>query len=359
MRVVVLGGYGNFGGIIATQLAADPAFELVVAGRDGDKAAAFAERIGARGAAIESNDANFAARLRECGADLVISTAGPFKGPDYRVARAALSAGAHYFDIADGRAFVCGITVLDNAARAAGRLVVSGASSVPALSSAVVDHLARDFAVLESIDIGISASEKTPGMATIEAVLGYCGKPFSQWRGGRWVTVHGWQRLRRHEFARPSMRRWIADCDVPDLELFPARYPGVRDVSFGAGVELPVVMAGMWMLSWAVRARMMRDASRYAAPLVRAARAFERLGTGRSAMFVRVAGRGHHGSPHERDWELRARANDGIRVPCTAAVALARKLSRGDLPTGAMPCVGLLALDEHLRELKDCAIAAG
>jgi hypothetical protein len=45
-------------------------------------------------------------------------------------------------DLADGRDFVCGIDVLDPQAKAAGVLLLSGASSVPALSSAVVDALA-------------------------------------------------------------------------------------------------------------------------------------------------------------------------------------------------------------------------
>jgi hypothetical protein len=358
VKIVVLGGYGNFGAVIAEQLAADRAFEVVVAGRDAAKAAACAERIGARACAIDSNDPCLVERLRTYSADLVISTAGPFQGQDYRVAHAALSSGAHYIDIADGRAFVCGIVSLDRPAREARRLVVSGASSVPALSSAVVDHLARDFQALKTIDVGISASERAPGRATIEAVLGYCGKPFSQWRGGRWVAAHGWQRMRRHEFTHPPMRRWLADCDVPDLELLPARHPGVSDVRFVAGVELLVAQAGLWLLSWAVRSGMVRDASRHSVPLARAAHLLERFGTGRSAMFVRVAGIGSDGLPRERTWELRARNNEGIRVPCMAAVALARKLTRGVLPLGATPCVGLISLEEYLLELRGCTIEA-
>ena len=357
MRVVVLGGYGNFGGTIARKLAADPAFDVVVAGRDRARATAFAERIHASGETIDANDPRLADRLRECSADLVISTAGPFQAQDYRIAEAAISAGAHYFDIADGRAFVCGITSLDKPAREASRVVVSGASSVPAFSCAVVDHLAREFRAIDAIDIGISASEKTPGMATLEAVLGYCGRPFLQRRDGRWVATHGWQRLRRHRFSNPPMSRWLAACDVPDLELLPARHPGVAEVTFSAGVELPVVMAGLWILSWMVRARLIGDAASHAALLGRAARLLERFGTGRSAMFVRVLGRGIDDLPKERNWELLARNNDGVNVPCMAAVALARKLARGELAIGARPCVGMLDLDEYLSELRGLAIA--
>jgi saccharopine dehydrogenase-like NADP-dependent oxidoreductase len=355
--VLVLGGYGNFGAPIASRLAADNSFEVVVAGRDASKAAGFARTIGAQAAAIDIDDSGFATALRAAAPDLVVSTAGPFQGQDYKVARAALAARAHYIDIADGRAFVCGITALDAEARAAGRLVVAGASSVPALSSAVIDHLARDLDRVDKIDIGISASERVPGLATMSAVLGYCGKPFTQWRDGEWRTVHGWQSVRRHDFSSPPMRRWIADCDVPDLEILPARWPGVRAVRFGAGVESRFIMVGIWKLSWLVRAGLMANAARYAELLARAARLLERFGSGRSAMFVQVTGM-RHGQSADRRWEMRAERNEGVLVPCLAAVALARKLARGELEPGATPCVGLITLEEYLREAGGLAVTA-
>jgi saccharopine dehydrogenase-like NADP-dependent oxidoreductase len=282
---------------------------------------------------------------------LVISTAGPFQGQDYGVARAALACGAHYIDIADGREFVCGIESLDAEARARDRLVVSGASSVPALSSAVVDRYAGEFDALRQIDVGISASAKVPGLATTEGVLRYCGKPISRWSDGAWLRVHGWQGLRRHAFRDPPIKRWMCDCDVPDLQLFPRRYPGVRSVRFGAGVELSVVQLGLWALAGLVRSGVVRDASRHAASLARIARAMQSFGTGRSAMYVRMSGTGRDGRERVREWELAASADDGATVPCLAAVALAKKMARGELAQrGAMPCIGLLTLDEYLAE---------
>lgn len=72
-----------------------------------------------------------------------------------RLAEECIRAGAHYVDLADSRfgvsirvlcgtdvasrrVFVEAIGALDSAAREAGVLVASGASSVPALSSAVI-----------------------------------------------------------------------------------------------------------------------------------------------------------------------------------------------------------------------------
>ena len=114
-RVLILGAYGFFGSRIAGSLAREPGIELVVAGRNAGKATALAYQLGLRAEsarAIDASDARLALQLRKLGIRTVIHTAGPFQGQDYHVARAAIEAGAHYLDIADGRAFVTGIKAL-------------------------------------------------------------------------------------------------------------------------------------------------------------------------------------------------------------------------------------------------------
>ncbi|WP_244161214.1 saccharopine dehydrogenase family protein [Pseudomonas anguilliseptica] len=294
------------------------------------------------------------------GTDLLISTAGPFQDQDYRVAQAAIAAGVHYLDLADARKFACGIGELDQAARQANVLISSGASSVPALSAAVIDQLLPRFGRLDSIWHGISSSEKTPGVSTLAAVLNYCGKPFRQWREGQWREVYGWQELTAHDFPAPLGRRWLGNCDIPDLELFPARYVGVRNVRFSAGVGLRVTQFGTWLLSWLVRGGLLRSGVPLAGLLHRGAVLVEPFGDRLSGMFVKLQGQGADGQPLGLCWELIARDNHGPNIPCMAAVALARKLAAGNLEQrGAMPCMGLLSVDEYLAELEGLQIEAG
>src|SRR5690348_6817046 len=179
-RVVVLGGYGNFGARIARTLARDPEMEITVVGRDparaADLAAAIALECGHRvdAAAFDVTARDIGARLRLLEPNLVIHTCGPFQARDHGVARAALSVGAHYVDLADARKFVCGIRAIDDAARSRELLVVSGASSVPGLSSAVIDAFAHEFDALQSIDFAIAPGNRTPrGSATIASVASY------------------------------------------------------------------------------------------------------------------------------------------------------------------------------------------
>ena len=103
MRVVVLGGCGNFGARIVRALRGDPAVDLLVAGRRLVPASG-AEDV--PGVVIDIGAPDFAQRLRAQSPDLVIHCVGPYQGQDYSVASAALAAGAHYLDLADGRHFI-------------------------------------------------------------------------------------------------------------------------------------------------------------------------------------------------------------------------------------------------------------
>ena len=120
-RIVVLGGYGNFGGRICRALATENEMWLGVAGRDAARAAGVVRELGTFAAACEAvaidhEARDFSAARAAHRPDLVIHTSGPFQGQSYHVAEAAIAAGAHYIDLADGRAFVAGIGALDDSA---------------------------------------------------------------------------------------------------------------------------------------------------------------------------------------------------------------------------------------------------
>ncbi len=344
-RVLVLGGYGHFGGRIGRALADEAT--LIVSGRDAAKARAAAQSLGPlhEGIALDYTATDLAARIRALRADAVIHTCGPFQGQSYHVARACIEAGAHYVDLADGRAFVAGIGELDAEARGRGVLVVSGASTLPGLSSAVIDEHREHFSQLDTIDISIAPGQKTPrGVATLEAVLSYCGKPFEVWERSRWQSVHGWQDV--HYFRYPVFgARWLARCDVPDLQLFPRRYAGVQRVRFDAGLELAFAQWAFWLLAGAVRAGLISEASRYARLLQTWGRHFDWMGGDTGGMHVGLAGVDADGRTARIDWHLLARRGHGPEIPCLPAIVLARKLAAGTLAArGAMPCMGMMTL---------------
>jgi hypothetical protein len=347
VKVVVLGAYGNFGARICRALADDPGIELVVAGRDGTRAQAFADSVGGAGAGIDAADRGLAEVLQRLRAGLVIHTAGPFQGQEYSVARACATAGAHYIDLADGRRYVCDFSAaLGDEFAKVGRTAVTGASTVPALSSAVVDAARQRWGDIASIDVCIAPAQRAPrGEATLAGVLSYCGSPIPVWRDARWQVLHGWAAPEPVRFARLRPRRG-ALCDIPDLELFPQRYPGVRDVMFRAALEVGLTQSVFAGLAWLRKRDWIDRPQRLARALHRSGRLVDWLGTPDGGMVVRIAT-----AAGEHAWHITAPDHHGPEIPCMAAILLTRKLAAGvPLPPGAMPCMGLLTLEEFAPE---------
>jgi saccharopine dehydrogenase-like NADP-dependent oxidoreductase len=140
---MVIGGTGGFGRRLVEGLVASTDFEVVIAARHVGRGRTLAATLDPdRVIAIALDRTSVTADiLRAHGASIVVDAAGPFQGADYRAAQAAIAGGMHYLDLADGRDFVAGFAALDAEARAAGVAALTGASSTPALSCAVLDRL--------------------------------------------------------------------------------------------------------------------------------------------------------------------------------------------------------------------------
>ncbi len=361
-RVVVVGGYGAFGVRVAERLARRGEFDVVIAGRSIERARVAAEALqraskqDVTAAVLDAQRPDVAA-LAALEPRVVINASGPFQAQDYALAQAAIAVGAHYVDLADARGFVTGITALDGSAKQANVLVTSGASSVPALAAAIVDHHMPAFARLDTIEHGITpANGYDPGVATTASILGGIGKPIPMLIDGEWTTVHGWLGLRR--VAIPGLgSRLMAYCDVPDVELFPARYRNVRTVRFLAGLEVTMFQLSLWVLAMVAKRGLISRPERIAGVLMTMKRQLRFLGSDAGGMIVRLSGLSSKGIPLTRVVSLVARDNMGPFVPAIAAVVIARKLARGDIQArGAMPCLGLMTLTEFQAEVADLPI---
>ncbi len=354
MRILVLGGYGTFGARICHALKDDASIELVVGGRDGNQARRFATELGrgAAGVAIDHSSRNLSVELKRLGVELVIHTAGPYQGQGYAVAQAAALAGTHYVDLSDGRRFVCDFPgVMAGVFRKSGGTALSGASTVPALSSAIVDALCAGWQRIDAIDICIAPAQTAPrGKATLEGVLSYCGEEIRVWLDGRWQVRRGWAEPEKVSFERLAPRAG-ALCDIPDLELLPQRYGVSHRVMFRAALELGLTQRALAMLA-ALRAKgLVDDPGRLVGFINAAANAMNFLGSARGGMVVRVEGLGANRSRARRAWHLAADDGHGPQIPCMASILLARKFARGELfPSGAFACMGFLKLDDFAPE---------
>ncbi len=352
--VLILGGYGNFGKRIATALNR-MGVPVIIAGRDRHKAEALAATLPRARAAMVDIHRDLAACLAREKPSVVVHTSGPFQGADYAVARTCIRAGIDYVDLADGRAFVRDFGQLDAEARAAGVTAISGASTVPGLSSAVIAHFRPAFGSLDRVDFGISPGQKAErGLATTRAILTYTGKrlmPFASH-----PEAYGWMDNRSQVY--PGLgRRWFANCDIPDLDLLPEAY-GLKDIRFGAGMDLPLLHFGLWGLAALVRLGLPLDLPKLAGPLLAASNLLNGIGHDTGGMHMILSGTGPDGQPLTQTWFIVALAGDGPQIPAVPAILLARRLYEKDpsLKAGAYPCVGLVRLEDYLEALRPFSI---
>jgi hypothetical protein len=359
-KILLLGGYGTFGGRLAARLV-EAGFQVLVAGRSRTKAEAFcAGRPGLVPLVLDRDD-GLAAALAAQRPFALVDAAGPFQGTDYSVVRAAIEAGCHYLDIADARDFVCGIGALDAEARAAGVAAISGASTVPALSGAVARQLAQDMAEIRSVEMTLSATSLgTSGRSITKVALSYLGRPIALRRNRRWTEGFGAQELARQDFeakgAKPLRGRLAGLADVPDLALLPDRLPGRPAVLFRAGTDIGFHNLGLWLLSWAVRWRWIGRPESAEALLS----GFQRLtgwaGSRRSAMTIRLFGKAGR-RRLERRWTLIADKDDGPEIPTLTVPILLGKLAAGEVAPGARDGGTLLDLEDFGASFAGLAIA--
>lgn len=357
----MVGGAGAFGARLVAGLAATTELRVIVAGRDLARAEAVARTVpDGRGRAVRLDATRAdAAELRVLGAAVVVDAAGPFQGGVPVLARAAIEAGLPYLDLADGRDFVAAFPVLDAAARAKNVVALTGASSTPALSNAVLDALTAGWRSIETVRVAIVPGNRAPrGLSVMRAILSYAGQPVRVLRAGTWQNRPGWGLLGR--IAVPGLgRRFASLCETPDLDILPARFPRLQTALFRAGLELPVLHWGLSLASLPVRWRVLPSLLPFAHPFLAMAGWLDRFGSDRGGMSVEVLGRDAAGQPTRAVWSLVAEAGDGPFVPTLPALAAIRRLtdpSAASIPPGAYPCVGVLPLDAIEAEMRRLAI---
>jgi short subunit dehydrogenase-like uncharacterized protein len=267
-RIVIFGATGYTGRLTAERLAAaGTGASLVLAGRNDEKLAELASRLGGvewvRADALRANSVFSAVGE----GDVVVSTVGPFAKYGDAAVRAAIAAGATYLDSTGEPAFIR--RVFDEFAAPAQR---AGATLLPAMGyDYVPGQLAAALALEEAggdavrVDVGYYALGADPKAAlsagTKESAVGIAlGEGFA-YRGGRIVASRLAERVRTFD-VRGRERSAVS---IPGSEHYalPPVYPQLQEVNVYLGWFGPLargLQAGTLAGSIAVRVPGVRGA---------------------------------------------------------------------------------------------------
>jgi hypothetical protein len=370
LKVLILGGYGKFGGQLAELLCDETRLTLIIAGRSAQKASAFCEKLppgaGRLAEAVDRNG-DIVSRLKEIAPDIVVDASGPFQayGRDpYRVVKAALATGCHYVDFADGSDFVHGVGQFDDAARNSSLVVLSGVSSFPALTAAVVRHLSSDLRRVDAIHGGIAPTPYAGvGLSVVSAIAGYAGQQVALRCNGEERIAYALTETRPYTIAPPGFapldRLQFSLVDVPDLDSLPKLWPEVSTVWMGAGPVPAIIHRTLRGMAYLVRWGLIPSLAPFSKVLFHANNIL-RWGEHRGGMFVEVEGMTRDGERVMRAWHLLAEGNDGTFIPSMAIETLIRRWVDGAEPErGARVAAREIELSDYEKLFVNRRIYAG
>jgi hypothetical protein len=337
-RVLLAGGYGVFGRLLARELLDTTSAHLVLAGRSAGRAEHARRALGSadrtEALALDLSDADAVERAAT-GCVAIACTAGPFQQLPKGLAAAVVRAGAHWLDVADDPGWVLGI--LDDedlhiTARARGVSVMPGLSTVPAVSGALARWCRARRPDADRADVTLfigNRNAKGPAATASALVTGFSGH-------ARSVELP-FGRKRAYAFA------------TPDTVLLR------RDL--GIDAEFRVALEWAW-LSWltamigrVTRGRGPGSQARIASVLSRISRPISLLGTFLGCVQVELLAEGAAGRD-DAD-RLTAAAIAGQRLvilPC--ALALAALLDGALSERGVLHPAGWLPVDAFIEALR-------
>src|SRR5262245_27836220 len=190
-KVLIVGGNGHFGRLLAEDLRQHSECEIVI----GDRRSA------------NLFDPSSVERALS-GVAVAICAAGPFQRLPTTLAESCVSLGIHYIDFADDRNFVRKIHALvKNLQNPPQSAVCTAWSTVSALSGLLTNIAIGGSHEIDQIYIHMAPGNRVPrGAGTITSLLHSAGTSFTIFRNGQWQTVRGWSAGRDYVFPTPIGR---------------------------------------------------------------------------------------------------------------------------------------------------------
>ena len=254
--ILILGGYGATGRLLTKHLLTQTAVDIVIAGRNLEKARSFVGSLGSPRLSARQADASDPLTLESAfqGVNLCL-VAAPATHQAETVVRACLEAGVDYLDIQFSTRKLAVLYASQEEIQRSGLCFVSEAGYHPGLPAAMVRYAASQLDFIESaltagyLNIGPSLPYTEAVDELMEAFIDYNAQVF---RHGEWTSPNKWEMI-KFDFGQKIGRRTCYSMFFEELRSLPEMYPTLRDVGFyisGSNwiadlLVTPVVMLGL------------------------------------------------------------------------------------------------------------------
>jgi hypothetical protein len=256
-KILLLGGYGNTGRPLARLILQETQANLVLAGRNSEKAQASARELNQEwaGDRVEGKqvDASEPSSLKPAlvGIDMVVVASSTARYAQ-EIAKCALEAGSDYFDIQFSQAKIVALKSLTAEIEKSGRCFITDGGFHPGLPAALVRYAATFFDSLEKANVGsviqidwagLDLPEETT-VELLEEINDFESVVFRQgaWKKAGWVDKDSFLRM---DFGDRFGKQTCAPMMLEEMRSLPEQFPTLRETGFFVG-------SFNWFVDWFV-----------------------------------------------------------------------------------------------------------
>ncbi|MCG3212440.1 MAG: hypothetical protein FOGNACKC_06110 [Anaerolineae bacterium] len=245
--ILILGGYGNTGRLLADYLLQETEVRLVIAGRSIEKARGMAAHLNLKfpgqrvtGLSIDASDqAGLRAAFSQVDMVVVAASTSAFVR---QVATAALDARVDYLDVQYSTHKMAVLQAMAPRIEAAGCCFITDGGFHPGLPAALIRYIAPYFDRLESARVGsvikLDWSGLNLGQATlVEFISEFMDFQMLAFCDGRWQQTGLVSMLKpvTMDFGREFGRQYTVPMFLEEMRAIPKLVPGLRETGFYVG----------------------------------------------------------------------------------------------------------------------------
>ena len=253
--ILILGGYGATGKLLAKHLLAQTEYKLVVAGRNLEKAQAFTDSLHEPRATARRADATNPVSLKAAlqGVDFLL-VAAPTTHHTETVVCAALEAGVDYLDVQYSDRKLDALHAHEREIRQKGLCFVTEAGYHPGLPSAMIRYAAAKLDCIESAQVAgyLNMGNLEYTEAVDELIEGFVHYQAQVYKDGAWTRPSSWE-MRKFDFGAEIGTKMAYSMFFEELRCIPEMCPTLKNTGFYiAGSNLladmiltPIIMVGL------------------------------------------------------------------------------------------------------------------
>ena len=256
-KILIVGGYGYTGKLLAKHLLAQTDVEIIIAGRNLDKAQAFAVKLNDPRLTVLRVDAADSNSLRPAlqNVDLCLVAAPVTSLNPERVIRACIEANVDYLDVQYSTAKIDLLNSLAAEIKQRNLCFVTEAGYHPGLPSALIRYAASK---MDSVESAVTAGYLNMGgnlpytEAVDELMEGFKDYQAQVFKNGAWTKPKSWD-MRKFDFGPELGTRTCYSMFFEELRGLPEMYPSLKNTGFyisGSNfitdaLITPIVMIGL------------------------------------------------------------------------------------------------------------------